>query len=77
MEEKNLKVTTNNNVVVFKSSTKYEIDIEDLAANVESGGLYDGLSIDMDGSLADDFIANNREKLLVMIAKYWLKEYDK
>ena len=76
-KNKDIKVTMNNNVVVLTRPAKYEIDIEDLASNVETDGLYDALSFNTDGEFADDFIENNREELLVMIAKYWLKEYDK
>jgi hypothetical protein len=77
-KNKSTKVTMNNGVVVFTRPAEYEMDIEDLANNVEDGGLYEALSLNKGGGeFANDFIENNREELLVMIAKYWLETYDK
>lgn len=76
-KNKDFKVAMNNGVVVFTRPAEYEMDIEDLANNVEDGGLYEALSFNKGGEFATNFIENNREELLVMIAKYWLETYDK
>ena len=69
-------VKIKDNVLTLTRPTSFEIDVEDLASDVEQGGLYEALSYKIGGDLANDFIENNREELLVIVARYWIEQYD-
>jgi len=69
-------VTMKNNVLTLARPTSFEINVEDLASDVEQGGLYEALSYKIGGDLANEFIENNREELLIIVARYWIEQYD-
>jgi hypothetical protein len=50
--------------------------MEDFAYCVEERGLLEALTEYTDVDSADDFYEDHRNELLVMVAKYWIEQYD-
>lgn len=69
-------VTMKNNVLTLVRPTAFEIYMEDFASCVEERGLLEALAEYTDADIADDFYEDHRNKLLVMVAKYWIEQYD-
>ena len=69
-------VKIKSNVLTLTHPTSFEVYMEDFAACVEERGLLDALAEYTDADIADDFYEDHRNELLVMVARYWIEQYD-
>lgn len=69
-------VTMKNNVLTLVRPTAFEIDMEDFASCVEERGLLEALIEYTDVDTANVFYEGYRNELLVMVARYWIEQYD-
>ena len=69
-------ITMKNNVLTLTRPMSSEIFMEDFADCVEERGLLEALTEYTDVDTADDFYEDHRNELLVMVARYWIEQYD-
>ena len=69
-------VTMRSNVLTLTRPMSTDIYMEDFADCVEESGLLKALIEYTDVDTADDFYENHKNELLVMVARYWIEQYD-